>query len=190
MEDKGAIRGCIHETLEGGRGVGETKEHDSRFKETLVGNKGGFPGKGIGITNGVFIEVSVILAGVEVSILLFDNEEGESLGRVGRADFARSEIFVKEVFCGCSFIGREGIDFLNLRDKGFIKVYFVIIRLGWGYVVSGFFGEDRGEFSVFRGRVTFGLAFSAAIASAVVVVSLAMRGDPAGINQEPQHMIQ
>ena len=29
--------------LEGGRGVGETKEHDSRFKEALVGNKGGFP---------------------------------------------------------------------------------------------------------------------------------------------------
>ena len=38
-------------------------------------------------------------------------------------------------------------------------------------------------------RVTLGLAFSAAMASSVAVVSLAMRGDPAGINQEPQHMI-
>ena len=99
--------------------------------------------------NGVFIEVSVILAGVKVSVLLFDKEEGESLGRVGRADFARSEIFIKEAFCGFLFIGREGIDFPNLRDKGFIKVYFVVIRSGWRYMVSGFFGEDRGEFSVF-----------------------------------------
>ena len=29
--------------LEGGREVGEIKEHDSRFKETFVGNKGSFP---------------------------------------------------------------------------------------------------------------------------------------------------
>ena len=101
--------------------------------------------------DGMFIEVSVILAGVEVSILLFDKEEGGSLGRVGRADFARPEIFIKEVFCGFPFIRGEGIDFLNLRDKGFIKVYFMVVRLGWGYMVSGFFGEDRGEFSVFRG---------------------------------------
>ena len=98
----------------------------------------------------MFIEVSVALTGVEVSILLFDKEERGGLGRVGRADFARSEIFVKEVFCGFLFIGREGIDLPNLRDEEFIKVYFMVIRLGWGYMVSGFFGEDRGEFSVFR----------------------------------------
>ena len=99
----------------------------------------------------MFIEVSVVLAGAEVSVLLFDKEEGGGLGRVGRADFARSEIFVKEVFCGFLFIGREKIDLPNLRDEGFIKVYFMVIRLGWGYMVSGFFGEDRGEFDVFRG---------------------------------------
>ena len=64
------------------------------------------------------------------------------MGRVGRVNFTRSEIFIKEVFCGFPFIRGEGIDFPNLRDKGFIKVYFVVIRLGWRYVVSGFFGED------------------------------------------------
>ena len=73
------------------------------------------------------------------------------MGRVGRADFARFEIFVKEVFCGFPFIGREGADFSNLRDEGFIKVDFMVISLGWGYMVSGFFGEDRGKFGVFRG---------------------------------------
>ena len=33
----------FYETLEGGRGVGETKEHDCRFKEAFVGDKGSFP---------------------------------------------------------------------------------------------------------------------------------------------------
>ena len=169
--------------LEGGRGVGETKEHDSRFKEAFVGNKSSLPlvsildmgivifplyikfgkdssvlefinevrdkGKGIGITNGMFIKVTVVLAGVEVSIFLFDKEEGGGLGRVERADFARFEIFVKEVFNGFLFIGREGVDFPTPRGKGFVEVYFMVIRLEWWYMVSGFF--DRGKFSIFRG---------------------------------------
>ena len=33
----------IHEPLEYGRGVGKTKEHDSRFEEAFVGDKGGLP---------------------------------------------------------------------------------------------------------------------------------------------------
>ena len=90
--------------------------------------------------------------------------------------FAELEIFIKEVLCGFSLVRREGVDFSNLRDKEFIKVYFMII-------------ENRGEFIIFRGRVTLGLAFSAAMASSVVVVSLTTRGKPAGINQELQYMI-
>jgi len=35
--------GVIHESLESGRGVGEAEEHDSRFKETFMGDEGGFP---------------------------------------------------------------------------------------------------------------------------------------------------
>ena len=33
----------VHEALKGGRRVGEVKEHDSCFKEALVGDKGSFP---------------------------------------------------------------------------------------------------------------------------------------------------
>ena len=39
------------------------------------------------------------------------------------------------------------------------------------------------------GKVTLDLAFLAAMASLVVVVSLAMRGEPVEINREPQCMI-
>ena len=68
-----------------------------------------------------------------------------------RGKFARLEVLIEEVFGSFLLTRREGVDFPNLRHEGFIKVYFMIIRLGWRYVVSGFFKEDKGEFSVFRG---------------------------------------
>ena len=49
-------------------------------------HKVGDKGEGIGVAGGVFVEVSIVLAGVELSILLFDKEEGGGLGRVGRAN--------------------------------------------------------------------------------------------------------
>ena len=35
------VEGITHEMLECGRGVGEAKEHDSRFEEAFVGDEGG-----------------------------------------------------------------------------------------------------------------------------------------------------
>ena len=40
------------------------------------------------------------------------------------------------------------------------------------------------------GRVALGLDFSAAAASSVAVVNLAMIGDPAGIKRDPHRMIR
>ena len=42
--------------------------------------------KGVGIAGGVFIEVSVVLAGAEFTILLLDKEERGCLRGVGRTD--------------------------------------------------------------------------------------------------------
>ena len=50
--------------------------------------------KGIGVTDGVFVDIAIILAGAESSVLLFDEEEGGGLGGVGRADLSRGEVFV------------------------------------------------------------------------------------------------
>ena len=95
--------------------------------------------------NSMFIEVTVVLAGAKVSILLFDKEEGRGLRGIERTDFSRFEIFIKEVFGGFSFIREEGVDFPNLRNEGFVEVYIMVVRSGWRYVVSGFFEEDRRE---------------------------------------------
>ena len=48
----------------------------------------GDEGKGIGITDGMFIDVVVILARAKSSIPLFDEEEGGRLWRVGQANLS------------------------------------------------------------------------------------------------------
>ena len=50
--------------------------------------------KGVGVADGVFVNVAVVLARAESSILLFDKEERGSLGGVGQADLSRGEVFV------------------------------------------------------------------------------------------------
>ena len=46
-------------------------------------------GKRVGIADGVFVDVSIILAGAESSVLLFDEEEGRGLGGIGRTNLSR-----------------------------------------------------------------------------------------------------
>ena len=53
----------------------------------------GDEGEGIGITNGMFVKVSVVLAGAKSAILLFDKEEGCSLRGVRRTDLSGFEVF-------------------------------------------------------------------------------------------------
>ena len=51
-------------------------------------------GKGIGISNSMFIQVTVVLTGAEFSIPLLYEEEWGCLGRVGRANFPRFNVFI------------------------------------------------------------------------------------------------
>ena len=51
-------------------------------------NEVGNERKGVGIVGGVFVEVSIVLAGVEFAIFLLDKEEGGCLGGVGRTNLS------------------------------------------------------------------------------------------------------
>ena len=116
------VKGVIHEVLESGRGIGETKEHHGWFKESLMCDQGSFPlmpifdsdiivspsniklgedfcplefidkvgnkGKRVCITDSVFINVAIVLAGSKATVLLFDEEERGRLWGVRGADFA------------------------------------------------------------------------------------------------------
>ena len=65
----------------------------------------GDEGKGVGVADGVFIEVTIVLAWAKSSVLLFDEEERGGLGGVGRADLSGGKVFVEEIFSGFTFIG-------------------------------------------------------------------------------------
>ena len=92
----------VHESLEGGGSVAESKEDDGGFEKSHGGDKSSFPlvlfpdmnvefgeqgrffhivnefwdeGEGIGISDGVGVQVMVILAWAKGSILLWYEEE-------------------------------------------------------------------------------------------------------------------
>ena len=68
----------------------------------------------------MFVHVTVILARVESSVFLFNKEERQGLGRIGRADLSRSKVFVQKVFSGFSFFGGEGVYLPDFRSKGVV----------------------------------------------------------------------
>ena len=121
--DNHILEGVIHEMLECGGGVVETKEHNGRFEQSFVCDEGCLPlmpildadivvspsnvklgemfyvlefinkirnkKERVGILDGMFIQVTVVLIGTEFPILLFDKEERGGLGRVEGADLSR-----------------------------------------------------------------------------------------------------
>ena len=86
--------------------------------------------------DGVFIHVTVILAGAKSSVFLFNKEERRGLGRIGRANFSRSKVLVQKVFGDFSFIRGERVYLPDFRSKGVVKVDLVIIGLGRGNVIG------------------------------------------------------
>ena len=108
--------------MEGGGGISEAEEHHCRFKESFVGNEGGFPlmpvfdsdiivslldiklgeeflplefidevtdeRERVCITDGMFIDITIVLTGSEVTIFLFNEEERRRLWGVRGANFA------------------------------------------------------------------------------------------------------
>ena len=109
--------------------------------------------------DGMFVDVSIVLARAESTILLFDEEERGCLWRVGRANLSGSEIFVEEVFGGFVFVRGERIYFPNLWGKGIVKIDLMIIRSRWGNVVGSFFGKHEGERGILWGECGFRFGF-------------------------------
>ena len=63
----------------------------------------GDQGEGICISNSMAVEISVILARSEASILFFDKEERRGLGGFGWTNFPRVKIFIDELICSLPF---------------------------------------------------------------------------------------
>ena len=105
-------------------------------------------GEGICISNCMAIEILVILAGSKASILFLDEEERRSLGGFGWTNFPRAKVFVDELICSLPFFDREGVEFSYFWDEGFVQVYGMVVGSGWGYMISGFLGENLSVFGI------------------------------------------
>ena len=67
-------------------------------------NEVGNQGEGICILDSMAVEVSVILARLEASILFLNEEERGSLGGLGWTNFPRAKVLIDELICGLSFL--------------------------------------------------------------------------------------
>ena len=107
----------------------------------------------------MFVNVTVVLAGAESTVLLFNKEEGRGLGGIGWADLSRSKVFIQEVLSGFALVWGEGIHFSDLRGEGVVEIDLMVIGSRGGNVVGSFFGEHQGEGRVFwgKGGLWFGL---------------------------------
>ena len=90
----------------------------------------------------MFVQVTVVLAGLESTILFLDEEEQGCLRGVRRTDLSIVKVFLEEVLLSFAFIRRERVDLPDFRGEGVIEVDFVIVGSGWWDVVSSFLGED------------------------------------------------
>ena len=75
----------------------------------------------------MFVQIAVVLVGMEAAVLFFDKEEQECLRGVQGVDLSTIEVFLEEILSGFSFIRREGIDFSNLGGERFVEVDLMVI---------------------------------------------------------------
>ena len=61
-------------------------------------------GEGVCISDSMTVEVSVILARSEASILFFNEEERGSLGEFGQMNFPRAKVLIDELIYSLSFL--------------------------------------------------------------------------------------
>ena len=66
------------------------------------------------------IEISIVLARSEASILFLDEEERRSLGGLGQTNFPRAKIFVDKLVRSFPFLDREGVKFPYFWNKGVV----------------------------------------------------------------------
>jgi len=106
----------------------------------------------------MFVEVSVVLAWAESSVLFLDKEERSGLGGVGGTDLSGTKILIEECFSGKAFIGGKRVEFPYFRSEGVSEVDFMVVRSRGRDMVGSLFGKHRGELRVFRGEDSFGFS--------------------------------
>ena len=89
--------------------------------------------------DGVAVEVSIILARTESSILFRDKEEQSSLWGFGRYNVSSFQMFINEGLASFPFSRIKRVDLRNLGDKGIFEFNGVIKGLMRGRNIISLF---------------------------------------------------
>ena len=80
----------------------------------------------------MFIEMSIVLAGAESSILFLDKEEWGCLWGLGLSDLARLKMFINKFLVGFHLLGIHRIGLGHFQYEDFFKVNGVVKGSSWG----------------------------------------------------------
>jgi hypothetical protein len=115
----------------------------------------GDSGKRVGVADRGFVELSVVLAGAEGSVLLFDKEERGGLRGKGMADISFLEVvFGKRVEFAVLSRG-EAVNFSPLGFESGFEIDVMIPGSRSGEASGGFFVEDGKVLMVLAGNLLF-----------------------------------
>ena len=151
----------VHESLEGGGSIAESKEHDSGFKKSHGRDKSSFPlillldsnvvvspmnvefseqgrflhivdefwdeGEWIGISDGVGVQVVVILTWTKGSVLLWHKEEGRGLGGFRGYNSSHLKVLLHKGLAHFHFCWVEGVNFGDFGSEVWVKFNGVVI---------------------------------------------------------------
>ena len=109
--------------------------------------------------DGVAVEVLMILARTESSILFQDKEEQSSLWGFGRYNVSSFQMFINEGLASFPFGRIKRVDLRNLGDKGIFEFSGVIKGSMRGKNIISLFREDISEISAKLGMgISFGFS--------------------------------
>ena len=111
-------------------------------------NEGGDEGKRVGIFDRVLIEIAIILARSQSTVLFLNKETWGGLGGSGFPNLARLEVFIDERLTCYRLLRVHGIGFGYFRDEGFLQLYSMVKGSSRGKFPSLWFIEDFGIFGI------------------------------------------
>ena len=89
--------------------------------------------------DGVFVDVSVILAGAESTIFLFDREKRDACGELDGWIFPEARFLLRKSLVAFHSSEEMGVYLSYFWGKGVVQVDLMVIWLGRGNVVGSFF---------------------------------------------------
>jgi hypothetical protein len=112
-------------------------------------------GKRVGVADGGFVELLIVLAGTERTVLLFDKEEGGGLWGEGMADISFLEVILDEGVEFALLVWRQAVNLPSLWFETGLEIDAMVPGSGSREAGGGFFVKDREVLVILAGDAYF-----------------------------------